>query len=111
MMLISINSPENLMRRLRHLGMNLIIRKNCRNGLMIAKSTENKTNGGNKNDAEQKREDKIFCDSEADGTCYCGFGCYLLYHYRRWNSSIITDTNRNIHDIYKKTCNYKYILF
>ena len=68
MMLISINSPENLMRLLKHLGMNLIIRKKCRNGLMIAKSTENKINGGNKNDAEQKREDKIFYNSEADGT-------------------------------------------
>ena len=27
----------------------------------------NKINGGNKN-AEQKREDKIFCNTEADGT-------------------------------------------
>ena len=111
MMLISINSPENLMKRLRHLGMNLIIRKNCRNGLMIAKSTENKINGGNKNDAEQKREDKIFCNSEADGTCCCGFGYYLLYYYKRRNGSIIADTNRNIYNIYKETCNHKYILF
>ena len=68
MMSISINSPENLMRLLKHLGMNLIIRKKCKNGLMIAKSTENNLHGGDKNDAEQKREDKVFCDTEVDGT-------------------------------------------
>ena len=65
MMLISINSPENLMRLLKRSDMSRITRKKCKNGLMIAKSTENNLHGGDKNDAGQKREDKVFCNSEA----------------------------------------------
>ena len=78
--------------------------------MITTRNMTNKINGGNKN-AEQKREDKVLCYTEADGTCYCDFGYCVMYHHRRWNGSIIADTNRNIHDIYKKTCNYKYILF
>ena len=110
MMLISISKAENLTKLLRRSGMSRITRKKCKNGLMIAKSTENKINGGNKNDAEQKREDKIFYNSEADGTCYCDFGYCVMYHHRRRNCSVITDTDWNIYDIHKKTCNHKYIL-
>ena len=69
-----------------------------------------KTNGGNK-DAEQKREDKVFCDTKTDGTCCCGFGYCIMYHHRGWNSGFITDTDRNVYDVHKKTCNHKYILF
>lgn len=67
MMRISTNRAENLTRRLKYSDMNHITRKKYRNGLMIVKSTENKINGGNK-DGEQKREDKIFCNTETDGT-------------------------------------------